>query len=343
MGLKKQIVIIGVTIVIVVVFVLLAFSLIEWNSTKEEGEESYTMDVTINPFLWRIEGDKPSYLFGSMHLADERILTLPDVVIEAIDEVDVVYTEVKLDAELQAISAELSMLPTGQTLDDLLPQDVINRLDSYLSTKGLTSSVFAQYKIWVTAASLALLDEIENLLKNLPLDQYIWNSAISKGKNIGELETVEEQINIFDSFSLEEQIDMLNDTLDELEEYASRGESIIDVMIDAYIEGDLEVLQDFMLSDFDESNPIDIKFKTLLLTNRNYNMTQRISQLISDNPDTQYLFTLGAGHYYGEDGLITLLENEGFTITRVQFNECNYCDPGEQMINQRCYEPYVVK
>ena len=36
------------------------------------------------PFLWGIEGDKPSYIFGTIHLGDERILTLPDVVIERI-------------------------------------------------------------------------------------------------------------------------------------------------------------------------------------------------------------------------------------------------------------------
>ena len=54
-------------------------------------------------------------------------------------------------------------------------------------------------------------------------------------------------------------------------------------------------------------------------------------------------FTIDAGHYVGKDGLITLLEKKGFTITRVQFNQCDSWDPRERMINQRCYEPYVVK
>jgi uncharacterized protein YbaP (TraB family) len=136
---------------------------------------------------------------------------------------------------------------------------------------------------------------------------------------------------------------MLNATLDELEKYALSGKRITDDMIDAYVEGNLEVLQDFMLSDINESNPLDIKIKNLILTDRNYNMTQRISQLISDNPNTQYFFTIGAGHFYGEDGLIALLENEGFSISRVEFNESSSCDAGEVMINQRCYEPYVTK
>lgn len=336
---KKQAVLIGVVIVIVVIFVSFTFFLIEWDSPNGSG----VLEVTTNPFLWRIEGDNPSYLFGSMHLADERLLTLPDIVIEAIDDAEVVYAEVKLDQETTIKSGQLSRLPSGQTLDDLLPQDVASRLDSYLSTKGLASSAFANYKVWFVTNYIALLDELENLLKNPSLDQYIWNLAISKGKDTDGIETVEEQINIFDSLTLDEQIDMLNDTLDALEEYANSGESPIDDMKDAYIEGNLEVLQDLMFSDYEENNYLYVKFKSLILTDRNYNITQRITQLITDNPNTQYFFTIGAGHYYGEDGIITLLENEGFTITRVQFNECDSCDPGETMINQRCYEPYVVK
>jgi len=336
---KTQNAITSVALIIVVILVLLAFLLFEWDST---GESDVT-DVTTNPFLWRIEGDNPSYLFGSMHLADERLLTLPDIVIEAIDEVDVVYTETKLDQETQLDIIQLTLLPNGQTLDDLLPQDVNTRLDSYLSDKGLSSSIFAQYKIWYVTTNLALLEELENLLEYPSLDQYIWNTAISKGKDTGGIETVEEQINVFDSFSVEEQIEMLNDTLDELEEYAISGESSTSAMKDAYLDGDLEVLQDLLFSDYEENDTLYEKFKTRILTDRNYNMTQRISENITNNPNTQYFFTIGAGHYWGDDGIIILLENEGFTITRVQFNECDSCDSGETMINQRCYEPYVTK
>ena len=298
------------------------------------------MEVTTNPFLWEIEGDNPSYLFGSIHLGDERLLTLPDIVIEAIDEVDVVYTETKLDLETQTDTVYLCMLSGGQTLNDLLPQDVIDRLDSYLSNKDLSSSSFSLFKIWFVAATIALLDEATN---NPSLDQYIWDLAISKGKSTGGIETAEEQINVFDSFSIEEQTEMLNDTLDELEEYATTGVSPTEAMKDAYIGGNLETLQDLMFSDTEETTPLYVKFRTLMLTDRNYNMTQRIDQILTDNPDTQYFFTIGAGHYCGDDGIIKLLENKGYTITLIPFDERESCDPGETMINQRCYEPYVTR
>jgi len=334
---NKQYLISGVVLIIAIAAVALAFVLLQ-NDTSEDQ----TYNVTKEPFLWRIEGENPSYLYGSIHLADEDILTLPDVVIEAVDDVDVVYTEVKLDIETQTRSAELSMLSGGETLADLLPQDVIDSLDSYLAPMGINHTAFSQFKIWAVATTLVLLEEIENLLEYPPLDQYIWNLATSKGKETGGIETVEEQIGIFDNFTIAEQIEMLSNALDSLEEYASAGQSVTGETIDAYLQGDLEILQDLSLSDYDENDPFDVKFKSRILTDRNYNMTQRISQLLTDNPDTRYFFTIGAAHYYGDDGLITLLENEGYMITRVEFSECEPCDcdSGEVEIDNRCYVPY---
>ena len=98
---KSKNAIISLAVVVVIVIALLAIFLIGWDlifKSDDEGSSS-GMDVTSNPFLWQIDGDNPSYLFGSMHFADNRLLTLPDIVIEAIDEVDIVYTEIKFDQE----------------------------------------------------------------------------------------------------------------------------------------------------------------------------------------------------------------------------------------------------
>lgn len=243
---NKQYLVYGLILVIVITAVTLGFVLLQNDASKDQ-DASEKLNVTKEPFLWRIEGENPSYLYGTIHLANEDILTLPDVIIEAIDDVDVVYTEVKLDAETQARTAELSMLSGDVTFGDLLPQDVIDSLDSYLAPMGINHATFSEYKIWLVASTLVLLEEIENLLKYPSLDQYIWNLAISKDKQTGGIETVEEQIGIFDSLTIAEQIEMLSNVLDSLEEYSSTGQSITGETIDAYLSGDLEVLQDLAL------------------------------------------------------------------------------------------------
>ncbi len=312
-----------------------------------EPVESKELSVTTNPLLWRIEGENPSYLYGSIHLADEGIVTLPNVVIDAFDSCDVVYTEIKFDAETLAKSAQESTLPENVTLNDLLPNDVENRLYSYLELKGLTNYVnllnFSRFKIWYTATLLPVLENYENLIAFLPLDIYIWNLAVIKGKDARGLETVDLQIDIFDTLALDEQLRLLNDTLDTLEEFAEQGLSITDIFIDTYLQGDLEALQNLSFIGYDINDPFDVKIMNRVVFDRNINITEDISFLINSNPDTQYFFTIGSGHFYGDNGLIKLLEDKGFTISRVEFNTSVSCNPNEKRINQRCYEPYVTE
>ncbi len=336
----------SVIIVITIIFIILVSVVLLFYPNVEtvDGKE---LEVTTAPLLWRIEGENPSYLYGSIHLASEGIVTVPDVVIEAFDSCDVIYTEIKLDAETLAKSAQESTLPENVTLDDLLPQDVENKLKSYIESKGLSDYAdllgFSKYKVWFAATSLSVLENFQNLISYLPLDYYIWNLAIMRSKDARGLEPIELQIDIFDSLTLEEQIKLLNDTIDILEEFSEEGLSITDMFISSYLQGDLRELQNLSFIGYETNDSLYIKIRNKVVTDRNYNMTEDISNLIKNNLQTQYFFTIGSGHFYGDDGLLTLLENEGFTLTRVQFNTSESCDSGEKMINQRCYEPYVTE
>ena len=59
------------------------------------------------PFLWMIDLDPPSFLLGTIHLPDERVLDLPPVVREAFDASEVVYTEITLDTATQQSSVSV--------------------------------------------------------------------------------------------------------------------------------------------------------------------------------------------------------------------------------------------
>ena len=342
---RKQYLTIILTLIITVALILVAFGFNLFNPDVEQNKTE--IDVTSNPLLWKIEGENPSYLYGSIHLRDEVVLTLPDIVMNAIDAADVIYTEIKLDQETQNEANRLSELPYDQTLDDVLPQEIAEKLYSYLNTKGITQealeySGFKKYEIWAIATSLSLLDDE---IKNYPnpfLDQYIWNLAVSKEKEVRGLETLYEQINVFDTLPQDEQIHLLNETLNYLDECNSNITNPTEIMQNAYLNGDLATIHDLLLSDFDENDPLDVELQSRLITNRNYNMTERICSLIENNSDKQFFFIIGAGHFYGEQGILKLLENKGYNVTRVPFNECASCDcdKDETKIKDRCYIPY---
>ena len=53
-------------------------------------EETDRIQPTENPYLWRIEGETPSYLFGTIHLPDPRVTTFHPEVVKAIRGADAI-------------------------------------------------------------------------------------------------------------------------------------------------------------------------------------------------------------------------------------------------------------
>jgi hypothetical protein len=326
--------------IIVILVVVLSLSIVLFLGVSTDNVDNYSdMTLTTEPFLWKIDGENPSYLYGSIHVPSKEILTIPSVVIDAFNEADVVYTETKLDEDTQTQILYSSLL-TGTTLENLLPDDVEQRLSNYLNNKGYTLDLFSQYKIWTMISTITLLDEIAIISQYDPLDQYIWDMATTGGKITGGIEKYNEQISIFDDLTIDQQITLLNSTLDELEDYVAQGKNIADDYKTAYINGNLAALNALLIADYDETNPIDVLLWDRLITDRNINMSNRIAENITNNPNTQYFFTIGSGHYYGDDGILNLLTEKGFTVTRVEFNECTSCNVNYEMINGRCYLPY---
>src|SRR5690606_7133604 len=83
-----------------------------------------------NGLLWRIErpGAEPSWLFGTMHMSDPRVVTLPPAAQAAFDRADTVVIETTdiLDEEKMGVALlarpELMMFTDATTLPDLLSE-----------------------------------------------------------------------------------------------------------------------------------------------------------------------------------------------------------------------------
>jgi hypothetical protein len=110
---------------------------------------------------------------------------------------------------------------------------------------------------------------------------------------------------------------MFEDTLEYLEEYDKIGGNPSEELLDAYLKGDEELISYLIMESYDENDQTSKKFIDLLLTQRNYKMTQSITDKIKKNPDKKYFFTIGIGHFPGEKGIINLLRKEGFIVERV--------------------------
>src|SRR5262245_14195662 len=160
--------------------------------------------ATEKPFLWRIEGTPPSYLYGTVHVPDPRVLELPEVVRRAFDASDVFNAEIPLDSATQAGLMKKVMLPPGQDLRKIVGEDVFARLMRAI-TKGLGSAALpgtadlvatslTPMKPWAAMSQIELIEFLPDILAGRqPLDATLYDMATKARKQVGGIETIEEQ------------------------------------------------------------------------------------------------------------------------------------------------------
>lgn len=268
------------------------------------------------PLLWvTTTGETASYLFGTIHLPDPRVLDLPPVVLEALDGAEVVTTEIPLDKVSQMKALTGSFLPPGESLPAMLPPPLRRQAEAVLREKGMSLEGFSRLKIWAFTGQFAMLDYLGALRP--PLDLWIYQHASAAGKRVEGLETVGEQLGVFDAMTTQEQLTMLELTLGEVSRARAAGEPVAEEVIRAYLAGDLGRMEALMERSAPRDTAFGRKFEKLFLRDRNERMADRIAAHLAAKPPRSFFFAVGALHLAGDHGLPKLLERRGWPLRRV--------------------------
>lgn len=138
------------------------------------------------------------------------------------------------------------------------------------------------------------------------VDYQIALRAQRDGKPIVGLETAAQQLGFLASMSMEDQRNFLAATLNESED----GEELREIT-EAWRNGDLVALE-ALLKQGAEQMPT---FFQRIVVDRNRNWMPRIEQMLAD-PQKDYLVVTGALHMIGKEGLVEMLRDKGYKITR---------------------------
>jgi uncharacterized protein YbaP (TraB family) len=275
-------------------------------------------------FLWKISGGKNAgYLAGTIHVARAGMYPLDPDLEEAIEESDYIALELDLtkvdQKETLALVNEKALLTDGSTLKDHVAEEDYGKFMSILkkSLLGAGASTFDRYEPWYAAMTLESLPAMKYML-NDGIDQYIAKQAHKNGKTVIELESMESQIGIFDEFSDELQRFYFHQTV----ENAGLGEIGIKQLLDMWTLGNLELLETMHVEYEKEGKKTMGKlfegYNDKFLVNRNVEMADRIDGLLTDGDAGTYLVAVGSLHMVGEQGLVSLLEKEGYTVEFVE-------------------------
>ena len=278
-------------------------------------------------FLWRVEGQVPVYLFGTIHVPDERVLAMSPSVDKAFAQSTAVYTEIPMDSGTQMAVMGRIMLPGEQKLSDIIGERLYARMNTQVEKSlggsvpgaaGLIATMFERMKPWAAMSQLSLIEFLPDLAAGRqPLDAMLYSRAQEQGKTVGALETPEEQLAVFESFSMAEQTRMLELTLDEMEKHRPGELSQSRALVEAYLSGDMAQVSQKIEEAMEGDRGLMSRFRTIAIDQRNTRMAERIAALRRKQPDTVFFFAVGTAHYAGPTGIVAQLQKAGLKVSRV--------------------------
>ena len=265
--------------------------------------------------LWQVQAPngRTSHVLGTFHTSDPRILALPAPVAQALDRAEALAVEIVLTPQDQQAMAMAAMLTDGRSLDQILGPKLFARSASVARPYGLGAAQLRLFKPWGLLSLFSLPpEEMQRQQRGArALDFRLQDLAKSKGKQVMALETIDEQIGVFDSLSDAEQVSLLRSTLNELE----KNPKIFEQMVRDYLARDLTTIHGMMTELSDDVDPaFQARFIERILDSRNLTMVQRAEALLRRG---KALIAVGALHLPGPRGILSLLAERGYEISRV--------------------------
>ena len=294
-------------------------------AVKQEPAAKPKLERPEHAFIWKIEkeGHKASFLFGTMHVPDKRFLKFNDTVKKAFKEADAVYTEVNMELLTDPATAtkiqNLGMLESG-SLEDLIPAESMEKLGRIVGDHyglGVMVPQLKKMRPFMAAMTMEQLAVMKEYGVGKALDEQIWNAAKKAGKEVGGVETLDEQFKALSILTDEEAAGELVDSIDRAAEDIEKGRVRIAELAEIYLSGNEAAMLKYAMEDFDPEDPIDVKFMKALLDVRNVHMADRSGKLMNEHPEKSYVFAFGALHMVGDNNVAQLLRDRGFQVTRL--------------------------
>jgi uncharacterized protein YbaP (TraB family) len=256
--------------------------------------------------LWQITapGGQTSYLLGTLHSEDRRVLRLADDSSHYLQQSRLLVLEIVPDQAMQQQARQYMLLPESRQLSHITGRPLFAKASRLMQQHGVTAQLLERMKPWAVYVTLGTPVPGTGIF----LDRQLYRMAQRWHKPVRGLETIEEQLGIFDNLSMTDQLSLLREVIDQYPDIARQTEALTR----AYLERDLRRLQHVALSQMQPDNPLEKKLQQQLIHERNRRMAQRLQPLLADG---RIFVAVGALHLPGYNGLLELLRQQGYRIT----------------------------
>jgi uncharacterized protein YbaP (TraB family) len=261
--------------------------------------------------LWEISrpGAAPSYLFGTIHSEDAAVIALAPAVESAFTGSRRVILEVMLDTDAMVAGSTALLMTDGRRLSEMVGKVLFEQTAAALRSRGIPDAVAEHMKPWAAATALSMPVRGTGMV----LDMVLFQRAQEAGKPLHGLETIAEQLEVFEGMPLDDQVALLRDAV---EQFAGLDAMQVELLA-AYKRQDLAAMlaiNEAAMQTGDRG--LAEKFQRRLVVDRNHRMAERMEPYLMQGGA---FVAVGALHLPGEQGLIRMLEQRGYTLRAVDY------------------------
>jgi uncharacterized protein YbaP (TraB family) len=269
-----------------------------------------------DPAMWVVrDKDTTIYLFGTFHALDGKSDWFNDEVKEAFDrsqelvlEADMPDDPAKVQAAMQPLIMRYAVDQSGRKLSERLTSEQNKAFNAALATLGAPPGAFDMFEPWFATVALAgVAVKKLGLTEEAGAETVLKRAAKARSMRLGAVETMEGQIQMFDSMPEEQQLNQLRETLDDMDAM----HQTLPRMVTVWNSGDAAGM-DAIMNEGLQKYP---ELRRIMLGDRNEKWAEWIKQRM-DQPGTVFM-AVGAGHLVGHDSVQTFLQRHGIQSERV--------------------------
>ncbi|TXK37410.1 TraB/GumN family protein [Pontibacter qinzhouensis] len=286
----------------------------------KERQASKTAPATTavaNSLLWEISGNglkQPSYLYGTFHLLNDSYLSTTPEVKQHFEQSKAVVIEADIDSSKVMQLAGYMVMPENK-LSELLSAEEYQLVAT--ETKNVLGYDLAMLDHMKPVSLMLLLsvteykdlEAVKKFEDGQALDMYFASQGRSNNKKMFYLETLEQQMQLlYDHHSLDQQAQQLIAFVKSKDYVLNSQEELTNL----YFNKDLQAM---VAASEAYSKKMGEEDMAYMLDDRNKNWMTQLPQILKAQ---QTFIAVGAMHLPGNNGLIKLLQNAGYTVKPLQ-------------------------
>ncbi|WP_228140319.1 TraB/GumN family protein [Moritella sp. JT01] len=263
--------------------------------------------------VWKVSnGEHSLYLGGTVHVLALDDYPFPAEFDRAYALADTLVFETDM-AKLESPEFQQTMLsqlryPAGQNLTQDLTPETYMMLAAYCESRGIGMQALNNFKPSMVSLMLTMAELQRLNLTGLGVDKYYNSKAVIDAKELGKLETVEQQLAFIAGMGKGKEDELIRYSLEDIKTLPT----FMHEMKTAWRHGNRKALIDLAITPLVKDFP-DI-YQSLLVQ-RNNNWLPQIEAMF-DSKDTEFVL-VGALHLVGKDGLLQRLETAGYKVTQL--------------------------